>query len=308
MQEAVYVQLNDLIKLAHEARGFSFLPKQPLRSLLTGRHRSGLRGRGLNFEELRHYHVGDDIRTMDWKVTNRTGRPHVRVYTEERERSAFLVIDQRISMFFGSKLKMKSVIAAEIAALGAWRILNVGDRVGALIFSDSDIIEMKPHRSRNAVLRILGETVRLNNQLKPGQDIQPNPEQLNRVLKKVERLAKHDGLVVIISDFSGWNNETVKRLKRIARHNDLISSLIYDPLEEELPNTRVMVISDGSLQIKVDSQQEKVREEFAGRFRTGVDYLKSELKKHGVPVIPITTVEPVPKQLRRAIGDIARGR
>jgi uncharacterized protein (DUF58 family) len=245
---------------------------------------------------------------MDWKVTNRTGRPHVRVYTEERERSAFLVIDQRISMFFGSKLKMKSVIAAEIAALGAWRILNVGDRVGALIFSDSDIIEMKPHRSRNAVLRILGETVRLNNQLKPGQDIQPNPEQLNRVLKKVERLAKHDGLVVIISDFSGWNNETVKRLKRIARHNDLISSLIYDPLEEELPNTRVMVISDGSLQIKVDSQQEKVREEFAGRFRTGVDYLKSELKKHGVPVIPITTVEPVPKQLRRAIGDIARGR
>lgn len=307
MQEAVYAQLNDLIKLAHEARGFSFLPKQPLRSLLTGRHRSRLRGRGLNFEELRHYQVGDDIRTMDWKVTNRTGQPHVRVFTEERERSAFLLVDQRISMFFGSQWKMKSVVAAELAALGAWRILDVGDRVGAFIFSDKEIIEVKPHRSRNTVLRILGKIVELNNQLKPGQNISPNPGQLNKALREVERLAKHDALVVIISDFTGWNDETVKRLKRIARHNDLISSLIYDPLEEELPNSRVMVISDGSMQIEVDSRKEEVREKFSGQFRSGVDYLKSELQKHGVPVIPITTVEPAPQQLRRCIGDMARG-
>jgi uncharacterized protein (DUF58 family) len=89
--------------LEFRARGFSFLPRQPARSVLTGRHSSRLRGRGLNFEELRHYQPGDDIRSLDWKVTRRTGKPHVRVYTEERERSVLLLVDQRVSMFFGSQ-------------------------------------------------------------------------------------------------------------------------------------------------------------------------------------------------------------
>ena len=148
----IYANLKQLIALKFQATGFSFLPKQPIHSILSGRHASRLRGRGLNFEELRHYRAGDDIRTMDWKVTNRTGKPHVRVYTEERERPVLLLIDQRISMFFGSLLKMKSVIAAELAALSAWRVLSAGDRVGAIVFNDTDILESKPYRSQKNVL------------------------------------------------------------------------------------------------------------------------------------------------------------
>ena len=101
--DCIYASLKALVALQHQASGFSFLPKQPVHSILSGRHTSRLRGRGLNFEELRHYRSGDDIRTMDWKVTNRTGKPHVRVYTEEKERPVLLVVDQRISMFFGSQ-------------------------------------------------------------------------------------------------------------------------------------------------------------------------------------------------------------
>ncbi|HEX5788874.1 MAG TPA: DUF58 domain-containing protein, partial [Woeseiaceae bacterium] len=91
----VYTSLADLVALRHSARGFSFLPRQPVHSLLAGRHASRLRGRGLNFEEIRRYQAGDDIRLIDWNVTARTRKTHSRVFTEERERTTLLVVDQR---------------------------------------------------------------------------------------------------------------------------------------------------------------------------------------------------------------------
>ena len=153
----VYTNLKALVRLRHSARGFSYLPQQPLRSLLAGRKRSRLRGRGLDFDELRHYRPGDDIRTMDWRVTNRTGKPHVRVYTEERDRPVFVVADQRLPMFFGSQRKMKSVVATEVAALTAWRILGVGDRVGCILFNDNQLIEVKPSRNQRKLMAWLGQ-------------------------------------------------------------------------------------------------------------------------------------------------------
>jgi uncharacterized protein (DUF58 family) len=140
----VSVSLAHLRTLESRARGLTFLPRQPARSVLNGRHASRLRGRGLNFEELRDYLPGDDIRAIDWKVTARTGRPHVRVMTEERDRPALIVVDQRMSMFFGTRLNMKSVTAAEAAALAAFRILDQSDRVGGIVFGDDHIAEIRP--------------------------------------------------------------------------------------------------------------------------------------------------------------------
>ena len=113
----IHVDLAHLRGLKGRARMISFRPKQPSHSILNGQHASKIKGRGLNFEELRHYAVGDDVRTIDWKVTARTGAPYVRVYTEERDRPVMLIVDQRMSMYFGSALNMKSVTAAEAAAL-----------------------------------------------------------------------------------------------------------------------------------------------------------------------------------------------
>ena len=134
-------------------------------SILSGRYASRLRGRGLNFEEIRRYLPGDDIRTMDWKVTARTRSPHVRVYTEEKDRAVVLVIDQRINMFFGTRDKLKSVTAAELAALGAWRAVAVGDRVGAVIFNDTELVDVRPQRSQKTVMSILGTIIRMNHEL-----------------------------------------------------------------------------------------------------------------------------------------------
>src|SRR6516162_9744704 len=112
----VYIDLDDLIALEYRDREVSFLPRQPVHSLLSGRFASRMRGRGLNFEEIRDYRSGDDVRSIDWKVTVRLQKPHIRVYNEERDRQALLVVDQRLSMFFGSRLAMKSVTAAQAAA------------------------------------------------------------------------------------------------------------------------------------------------------------------------------------------------
>ena len=299
----IYTSLKELVALQYKASGFSFLPKQPVHSILSGRHNSRLRGRGLNFEELRHYRAGDDIRTMDWKVTNRTGKPHVRVYSEERERPVLLLVDQRINMFFGSQLKMKSVIAAELAALSAWRVLSVGDRVGALVFNDTEIIETRPHRSRKTVMQILQNVMTLNHALKAEYAAGQNNQQLNLVLREAERLSGHDYLIVIISDMSGWNDETVKRIKRLARHNDVMASLVFDTLEKNLPDSSRLVLSDGDKQIQVDSGKAGLNQLYTEHFESSVEYLQNELKKHGIPVIPMNTRDDVLSQVRDAIGE-----
>ena len=161
-----YVTLDDLLKLSHRAHGFSFLPRQPVHSLLTGRHASRLRGRGLDFDELRHYYEGDDTRTIDWAATARLGTPYVRVYREERDRSVLLLVDQRVSMFFGSRRATKSVVAAEVAALAAFRVASLGDRVGGIVFSEQGISEVAPQARQGGVRRLLGELVRHNSALR----------------------------------------------------------------------------------------------------------------------------------------------
>ena len=143
----VHVTLQHLRNLEGSSRGLTFLPRSNAASALNGRHASRLRGRGLNFEEMRDYLPGDDIRSIDWKATARTGSPHVRVFTEERDRPALLVVDQRMCMFFGSELNMKSTTAAEAAAMAAFRILDAGDRLGGIVFDDNGQKELPPRRS-----------------------------------------------------------------------------------------------------------------------------------------------------------------
>ncbi|MGI9285256.1 MAG: DUF58 domain-containing protein [Pseudomonadales bacterium] len=303
----IYADLKQLIALQNQTSGFSFLPTQPVHSVLAGRHASRLRGRGLNFEELRHYRVGDDIRSMDWKVTNRTRKPHVRVYTEERERPLLLLVDQRQTMFFGSEEKMKSVVATEVAALIAWRMLAAGDCVGALVFNDSSVAEIKPQRSRNTVMQILQHSVHMNHALVAGK-VNDNghstaSNQLNRVLGLAQRVCVHDHLIVVISDLSGWNELSVKRIKSLSRHNDLITTLIYDPLEKELPDSQQLVVSDGELQIEVDVRKRDLKNQFTEHFVSSVEFLQRELKKYDVPVIPTNTVVPVQDQFRKSMGE-----
>ena len=302
VKQGVYTNVQELMKLRYKASGYSFLPRQPVHSLLTGRHASRLRGRGMDFEEIRRYLPGDDIRKIDWKVTARTKKPHTRVYTEERERPVLLVVDQRVSMFFGSRVNMKSVTAAHGAALAAWRVVDQGDRVGALVFNDTLVRETSPHRSRKRVMQILGEIVRLNQLLNVDTQSKENPAMLNQVLDRALRIAKHDYLICIISDFYGMDEDTKRLIKLMGQHNDVLAALIYDPLAAKPPQGRRFVISDGEFQVEMDTSSGKKRTDIANIFNERLRILKNELTKLGIPVLPIQTEDPVELQVRHLLG------
>jgi uncharacterized protein (DUF58 family) len=298
----VYTSLAELIGFQHKARGFSFLPRQPIHSLLAGQHASRLRGRGLDFEELRHYQFGDNVRQIDWKATNRTRKTQLRVFSEERERVVLLVIDQRLSMFFGSQRCMKSVASAETAALAAWRVIFVKDRVGAVVFNDSEIVEVRPHRSRGTVMQILGATLEQNHALAIETGIVQNGAILDEALRRVERLATHDALVCLITDGHGAGEQTRRLTTRIAQHNDLLALLIYDPLEGVLPNAGRVVFADGPRQLEVDTGSDRFRTAFRASFDDRVKRAREFLLRREVPLIPISTAEDVAGQLRRLLG------
>jgi len=300
--DGVYVQLDELVKLQHQASGFSFLPKQPIHGILSGRHAAKLRGRGLNFEELRNYLPGDDTRHIDWKVTARTRTPYVRIYTEEKDRTVWLLIDQRVSMFFGSKMRMKSVVAAEVAAISAWRVLSVGDRVGALIFNDSDICVVPPHRSRDRVMQILKQVVDKNQALSADPGLKPDPGKLNEALKQVSLLARHDCLVCLITDGEGLNSETRKHITRLSEHNDVLTAFIYDPLEQEMPAVGRLRFADGEGQLEADTSSRKLRKAFRNEFERKLEWMQSASRRFSIPLLPLHTSSPVPEQIRDLLG------
>ncbi|MHC4943887.1 MAG: DUF58 domain-containing protein [Planctomycetota bacterium] len=298
----VYADLDELIRLQYKATGFSFLPRQPVHSILAGRHASRLRGRGLNFEEIRRYRPGDDIRNMDWKVTARMRKPHVRVYTEERDRPVLLVVDQRITMFFGSRQTMKSVTAAEAAALSAWRVLDKGDRVGAIVFDDKDMEVIPPLRSREQVMRILKAIVKKNIALGVGRSIQSNPAMLNEALERAARLARHDYLVCSISDGVGADDESIRLVTKITEHNDMIAVLIYDPLEADLPDAGTMVMAEEEQQLEVNTSDRRLRSRFSEDFEQRLEWMRRMSRLRSIPLLPVHTAEGVAEQVRKLLG------
>lgn len=300
LDSRVHISLDRLMRLQHQAVGFSFLPRQPIHSLLAGRHSSTLRGRGLNFEELRRYRSGDDIRMLDWKVTRRLKKPHVRVFTEEKERTITLVVDQRVAMFFGSKQAMKSVVAAELAALAGWRGLSSGDRIGAVIFNDQTIVELKPQRSRHQLVRILNEIADFNQRLSIGA--LASPEQLNQVLKRVCQQATHDNLICIISDLTGADSTTDQAISRLSQHNDVLLGFVYDSFESSLPKGGKLAVSDGDLQIEIDTNDGNLREQYQSQFDHRLNRARDYFQKRGVPVLPINTEQAVVQQLRELLN------
>jgi uncharacterized protein (DUF58 family) len=298
----VYVTLDGLARLRHRAKGFSLLPRQPVSSLLAGAHASKLRGRGLDFDEIRKYLPGDDPRAIDWKVTARMRSPHIRIFTEERERPALIVVDQRLGMFFGTVRMMKSVAAAQLAALATWRTIAVRDRVGGVVFDDSDAVEVRPQRTRTTVMRLLRAVTDRNRALRADSMTKPSPGMLNEALRRARRVATHDFLVLLVTDGDGADAETREILTTIARHNDVVVAFVFDPLEADLPEADGLVVSDGARQMEVDATWGRLREDFRRAFDERRATAKQFLLSREVAVLPIRTDAEITDQIVRELG------
>jgi len=301
----VFVSLQELLKMEHLARGFSFrAKKQKVRSILGGKHASKLRGRGLDFEEVRNYVAGDDIRNIDWKVTARTQQTHTRVFSEEKEKPALIIVDQTKSMFFGSQKNTKAVVAAQLAAIAAFRVQKEGDRVGGIVLGDKETDIIFPKRDRKNILHFLEKLVKRNHELKDSKAVDFEPT-LDKLLAKVNNIVTHDFLVIIISDFHRYNPEVVKFISRIAQHNDVMLAKVYDPFEQQGPEMKV-IVGDKEKQLVVDGSDKKLRKQISDAFQSEFENFRGQMKKHRIPVLLVDTVQEVDVQLKNILTGKAK--
>src|SRR6187402_1944127 len=295
--DGVCVSVEELARLGAASRGISFRARQPAQSILGGRHASRLRGPGLDFEELRAYQAGDDIRAMDWRVTVRMRAAYVRIYRDEKERPVIVVVDQRAGMFFGSVRDMKSVTAARASAVVAQRVVSGGDKIGAVVFGDDELMIFRPQRSQRHVMRIVGCIVEFNRKLATGSK-KPDLAALDTAHNQVVRMASHDHLIVLVSDLSGAGLETKKLVTELRRKNDVVLLWVHDPLEARLPDVGEAVLGDGVWQVQVDTTNPAVRERFAADVAARAERASALAAHYDVPFLSLTTEQDVVAQLR----------
>ncbi len=292
----IFLNLENLLKFEWISSVLNFkVGKQKSNSVLIGRYASRLRGRGLDFEESRPYVIGDDIRNIDWNVTAKTGKTHTKVFTEEKEKPAFIYVDQSPSMGFGSKHKTKAVVAGELASLFAHKIRKNGDRVGGMVFTGTNYELIIPKRDPKNTIFFLQKIIEANHKIYEPKEFDFEYA-LNEIIQKINNVVTHDYLVFIISDFYRYNSSVIEYLSQISLHNDLVIIKVYDEMEAEIPAEK-MTISNRKKQISLSGNNKKLREELKNDFDTNYKNFKSELEKYNVSVFKINTSEPVENQI-----------
>lgn len=294
-----------LIALRHGARELSLFPRRHALAGNSGGYRSHFRGRGMEFDEARPYQAGDDVRSIDWRVTARTATPHTKVFREERERPVLIAADLRSAMFFGSQ-RLKALAACDIAALLAWAGLAAGDRVGGLVFSPDHQWDSRSHKSHQSVLRLIQHLGEASAALAAAQG--DDSLRLAAIIEECRRVATPGATVAIISDFHDLDEDCEKHLFQLARHCDLTLCQVADPLEMALPPPGIYPIGDGSDERLLDSRDRRARERFANLFRQRQGALTDLGRRLGMPVLAFSAERPVLPVLRRAFGARRRGK
>ncbi len=284
-----YTDLNELIALRHAAQDLKLIAQKRALSAISGPNRTHFRGRGIDFEEVRLYQAGDDIRTIDWRVTARSGKPHTKLFREERERPTILALDQRLAMFFGSQSCFKSVLAAHLTALVAWAALSNGDRVGGLVFNDEQHDEIRPKRHRRAVLQLLNTADQYNHQLVKDKIGQQASVSLSQMIVELQRITRPGSAIFILSDLSDFDEESEKQLYKLSQHNDITCLYLYDEMEKQLPPKGYYTFSDGRQRQRIFTGAKWQREQYQERFVRGQQHLLQRLGRLGIPLLSIAT-------------------
>jgi len=249
--------------------------------VFAGQYESIFKGRGMEFHEVREYVPGDDIRSIDWNVTARTGHPHVKKFIEERELTVLLMADMSASGYFGSRNKMKSEIMAEIGALLAFSAIKNNDKVGLLLFTDRAEKFIPPKKGRPHVLRVIRELLYYRPERKK-TDIKTALEYLGKVLKK-------KAVVFLISDFMDSGYEKVLRI--LNKRHDIVGISITDPRETDMPDIGLLEFEDAETgeNVTLDTSDRFLRDELAGRRGSFLESRKRAFRSMDLDSIDIST-------------------
>lgn len=262
---------------------------------LAGMRRARQRGRGVEFDEVRAYAAGDDVRAIDWRVTARSGTPHTKLFHEDREQPILVAVDQRGPMKFGSRVCFKSVMAAHIGCLALWSGLQAGERVGGAVLGDQGMSDTRPKRSQHAVLSIIRDLVREGT---PQSDNASEHQSIADLIQQLERIARPGTRLFVISDFHDLLDEDhLAPLKRLARKTQIIAISVSDALEAELPQAGFYAVTDGENHSQLDTGVSGIRESYAADYQTHQARLSRRLRELRIPLLPVRTDEDPLKRL-----------
>ncbi len=295
------VRLSTLIGLNRDAASIPLISNS-IKAHKAGGFLSAFRGRGMEFHESRLYQPGDDIRSIDWRVTARSGRTHTKVYREERERPVLLWVDLQQSMFFGTRQYYKSVLASRLAALLAWSSVLHGDRLGGLVFSEQQHFESRPKRGKAAVLHFIQQLVEHQAWLQPSQADKASANSGYQALNRLRQVTRPGSLVVLISDFRFLDESCRIHLAQLARHNDVVLLFTHDPLEQALPPAGYYRLSDGSQELAVDSGYQANRDQYSQRFHHHAESLQQLCNQLQLFLIGISTADDMLETLKSGLG------
>ncbi|KAF1051034.1 MAG: hypothetical protein GAK43_02579 [Stenotrophomonas maltophilia] len=298
----VAASLQELIDVRHRLREIQLFSTPSRRSPLIGLHHSRLRGRGVDFDQVRVYQAGDDVRTIDWRVTARTQEPHTKLFHEERERPVFIIVEQSSRLFFGSGLCLKSVLAARAAALLGWAALGHNDRIGGLVFTDRDTHEIKPRRSKQSQLQLLNQIVRANHALLAQRPGSPTAEVFGLALRRAREVLRPGSLIMIVCDeraLGAPSDELAEQqLGLLARHTDLVLLPVSDPLDHALPAAGLLRFNQGGAHLELDTHLDDQRRAYRALADARSDRWKRLAQRLGVPLLPLSTQVELVDQLR----------
>lgn len=287
MSEGIVTELSELLAIKRYAPAVNYHPEG--RALRHGEHRSKLRGRGMNFSEVRQYQPGDDIRHMEWRATARTGRPYIKVYEEERERPMVMLVDFSPSMFFGTRIALKSVVAARLSALLAWTAVKQGDRAGGLLVSADKHQEFMPRARDKGILPMMSAISQMTQQ--PAPAIYSKNSQLAEALLRLRRVARPGSTLVIISDFYGFNDECERHIHRLRQHNDVLVYHVCDPIELDAPPPGQYAISDGKQQGLLNTAIQQVHQQYRQFCREKTDKLQAFFRRNQIQYVQLTAAD-----------------
>lgn len=273
-------------ELLRQIRKIEIRTRGLTRHIFAGQYHSAFKGRGIAFSEVREYHYGDDIRTIDWNVTARFNHPYVKVFEEERELTVLLLVDLSGSAVFGSRQRTKRVRIAEIAALLAFSAIQNNDKVGALLFSDRPEKFIPPKKGRQHILRIIRELI----------EFEPEHPETNigEALQYLTNAVKKRSIVFLISDMVDEKDSQPRfadQLKIIARKHDLIAIRVYDPLEKELPDAGLLFLQDPETgqPALVDTSDKHFRKQYIASVRQYDEALDNLFSRNGIDRVEIAT-------------------
>jgi len=287
--------MDELLAMRGEVRGSRLHAGLAKRAHVSGGHLSRQRGRGLEFQEVREYVSGDDPRTIDWRVTARRGRPHTKVFREERERPAWLLVDLSAAMFFGSRVQLKSTLAVRAAAWLAWSVALGGDRVGGVVIGSESVRVIPPQARESGLLQLLHALT----QMQPRAVTAPTDDQFRKGVHSLALLARPGSLVLAISDFANLGGVSQGDWARITRHADLRLLWVTDPLEQQgLPDGRFRIWSPVRC-LTLDGRS--TRAAWATRWHEREARVKELAQLAGSPLIQLDTHESPTDVLRELL-------